>query len=46
MHNYYFQSIKHKIIFNAGIYPFVIKKGFEYRGVMSKWKKLGVYNDS
>lgn len=39
---YIFQSLVHKIIFSAGIKPFVEKKGDSYSGVISKWKKYGV----
>ena len=36
---YLFQKIKHFIIFRFGIFPFVRKKGNEYQGVISKWRK-------
>ncbi len=39
---YLYQKIKHFIIFKFGIFPFVSKKGSEYQGVISKWKKLGI----
>lgn len=39
---YFFQSIVHKIIFNAGIKPFVERKGESYSGVVTKWKKIGI----
>lgn len=37
-----FQRIRHRIIFLAGIRPFVRKKGEDYRGVTEKWKGLGL----
>ncbi len=39
---YLYQKIKHFIIFRFGISPFVSKKGTEYQGVISKWKKQGI----
>lgn len=39
---YWFQKIKHFIIFRFGILPFVRKKGADYQGVLGKWKKYGV----
>ncbi len=36
-HNYLFQSIKHFLIFNIGILPFVKKKGKSYAGVIKRW---------
>ena len=39
---YLFQKIKHFIIFQFGILPFVRKKGNEYQGVVTKWKKYGI----
>lgn len=39
---YLYQKIKHFIIFRFGIYPFVIKKGNAYQGVISKWRKRGI----
>lgn len=39
---YLYQKIKHFIIFRFGIFPFVRKKGTEYQGVVSKWKKKGI----
>lgn len=39
---YFFQSLVHKIIFNAGIKPFVERKGESYGGVVTKWKNIGV----
>lgn len=39
---YLCQKIKHFIIFRFGIFPFVIKKGSQYQGVVSKWKKQGI----
>ena len=38
-HNYIFQSIKHFIIFQIGIRPFVIKKGIQYSGVIRHWEE-------
>lgn len=34
---YFFQSIKHFLIFRFGIVPFVRKKGIEYEGVLKHW---------
>ena len=39
---YLYQKIKHFIMFRFGISPFVRKKGTEYQGVISKWKKQGI----
>lgn len=39
---YFFQSLVHKIIFNAGIKPFVERKGESYSGVVTKWEKIGI----
>lgn len=39
---YFFQPLVHKIIFNAGIKPFVERKGESYSGVVSKWKNIGI----
>ena len=39
---YFFQSLVHKIIFNAGIKPFVKRKGESYSGVITKWKNIGI----
>lgn len=39
---YFFQRVFHFLVFNIGIKPFVTKKGDSYRGVMEKWKKLGI----
>ncbi|MBO4636897.1 MAG: flavodoxin family protein [Clostridiales bacterium] len=35
---YPLQAVFHKIIFNAGIKPFVHKKGDSYKGVIEKWQ--------
>ena len=39
---YIFQRIKRKIIFSIGIKPFVKKKGNEYKGVLIKWRDIGI----
>ena len=39
---YLYQKIRHFIIFQFGILPFVRKKGTEYQGVVTKWKKHGI----
>lgn len=39
---YMFQSIKHLIIFRIGIQPFVMKKGSQYDGVITHWKKRNI----
>lgn len=36
---YLYQKIRHFIIFRFGILPFVRKKGNEYQGVVTKWKR-------
>ena len=41
-HRYTFQSIKHLIIFNIGIKPFVIKNKTEYSGVLNYWKSKNI----
>lgn len=33
----YWQYIQHKLIYYIGIYPFVIKKGTKYQGVLDRW---------
>ena len=43
---YIFQSLVHKIIFSIGIKPFVENKGDSYSGVISKWRKHGIINES
>lgn len=40
--SYPVQMIFHSIVFNFGIKPFVKKKGAVYRGVIDKWKVLGI----
>lgn len=39
---YPFQSLYHKIIFNVGIKPFVLRKGEAYRGVTERWRAAGI----
>lgn len=39
---HFVQSITHKVIFSAGIKPFVIAKGTQYQGVMTKWKSNNI----
>jgi len=39
---YIFQNFIHKIIFNVGIKPFVLKKGFKYQGVLEHWRKNNI----
>lgn len=36
---YYFQSMKHAVIFRIGIRPFVRKKGKLYQGVLLRWRR-------
>ena len=36
---YLFQSMKHFLVFQIGIRPFVLKKGAQYEGVMKYWGK-------
>ena len=40
---YLYQKIRHFIILRLGIFPFVRKKGNEYQGVVTKWKKQGIH---
>ena len=40
--HYPLQSMIHRIIFSAGIAPFVRKKGKDYKGVTDRWNKLGL----
>lgn len=37
---YIFQYMIHKVVFAAGIKPFVIRKGDSYKGVLLRWKLL------
>lgn len=39
---YTYQSLVHKIIFNFGIKPFVLKKGEEYGSIVSQWENRGI----
>ena len=39
---YPFQFLFHRIVFRLGIKPFVAKKGDAYKGVVEKWKELGI----
>ncbi len=39
---YKLQILKHRVIFNFGIKPFVHKKGELYNGVIFKWNKYGI----
>ncbi len=36
------QELFHRIIFSAGIKPFVKKKGGLYKGVTDKWAGIGI----
>ncbi|MGN1101871.1 MAG: hypothetical protein ACI4RG_06730, partial [Huintestinicola sp.] len=40
--NYPFQSFFRKTIFSVGIKPFVMSKGELYKGVITKWKNIGI----
>lgn len=40
--NFPIQKITHNVIFSVGIKPFVLKKGDKYRGILDRWKKLGI----
>ena len=40
--SYLFQWVVHKIIFNFGIKPFVMKKGNDYIGVIEKWNSINI----
>jgi hypothetical protein len=37
------QKLHHAVIFSFGIKPFVKRKGSKYKGVLNKWKELGIY---
>lgn len=39
------QALKHFVIFQLGILPFVKRKGRKYAGVVEKWKKNGIQPD-
>lgn len=39
---YLFQGLKHRVVFEVGIKPFVVKKGKSYTGVLNHWKKVGL----
>ena len=39
---YPLQDIYHKIVFAFGIKPFVLRKGKEYNGVITKWKGMEI----
>lgn len=39
---YFSQTIMHKVIFNIGIKPFVLRKGEKYDGVISRWKSINI----
>ncbi len=40
---YFFQSLKHYVIFNVGIKPFVLKKKEQYQGLIENhWEKRGL----
>ncbi|MGG7176287.1 flavodoxin family protein [Clostridium paraputrificum] len=41
-HTYAFQKFIHKIVFNVGIKPFVLKKGSKYQGVLEHWGKNNI----
>lgn len=41
-HRYAFQSAALYVVFNAGIKPFVKKKGVEYQGVRERWENIGI----
>ncbi len=36
------EALFHRIIFSAGIKPFVKKKGDLYKGVTDKWAEIGI----
>lgn len=40
--SYLMQGMFHSIVFYLGIKPFVMKKGYAYRGVVGKWEKMGI----
>ena len=37
-----FQNVKHFLVFQIGIRPFVLRKGSQYDGVMKHWKNRNV----
>lgn len=39
---YLFQHIMHNVVFAVGIKPFVVRKGESYKGVLFRWKNLGI----
>ena len=39
---YFFQSIRHFLIFRLGILPFVKRKGSKYEGVLHHWKNRNI----
>ncbi len=43
--HYLVQQIMHNLIFSVGIKPFVLKKGDSYRGVLNRWRKIGILSN-
>lgn len=41
-HRSFLHTVKHRIIFNWGIKPFVLKKGEKYAGVLKRWQELNL----
>lgn len=39
---YFLQSIKHYIVFQVGIRPFVLRKGSQYDGVINHWRRRNI----
>lgn len=40
--SYPLQTILHKVVFYVGIKPFVLRKGEQYAGVLSRWEKANI----
>ena len=39
---YLVQCIMHKVVFAVGIKPFVMRNGESYKGVLDRWKNIGI----
>lgn len=39
---YFIQELVHKVVFEVGIKPFVLRKGEDYRGVRKMWEEMGI----
>lgn len=36
------QKLKHKIVINIGLKPFILRKGYSYDGVRKRWSEIGL----